>query len=61
MMGDASQLSEGSLLPACARRLHLLTVTRGRAFYLLDFQILIDGSLIALISVRWLEHDNRRD
>jgi hypothetical protein len=30
-----------------------------RAFYLFDFQILID-SLIALSSVKWLEHDNRR-
>ena len=60
MMGNASQLSEGSLLPACARRLHPLNITAEERSTLLDFQILIDSSLIALSSVRWLEHDNRR-
>ena len=28
-MGSASQLSEGSLLPACAKPLHLLNLTAG--------------------------------
>ena len=42
MMGNASQLSEGSLLPACARRLHLLNVTAGeRATFSISKYLLI--------------------
>jgi len=60
MMGIASQLSEGSLLPTW---LDGCTCSRSpwESVPPFRFQILIDSSLIALSLVRWLEHDNRRD
>jgi len=40
MMGNASQLSEGTLLPACARPLHLLNLTAGSTFSIIKYLLI---------------------